>query len=99
MHSKAKMPGLISQLAAFFFFTLASARTQIVTVGINASVTGPPISKYLYGQFLEHIGGIVNNGIWAEMLDDRKVYNPITMHPPAEQTGPSFRRSALRPCV
>jgi alpha-N-arabinofuranosidase len=96
MHSKAKMPGLILQLAALFFFTLASARTQIVTVGINASVTGPPISKYLYGQFLEHIGGIVNNGIWAEMLDDRKFYNPITMHPPAEPTGPSFRRSALR---
>jgi alpha-N-arabinofuranosidase len=45
---------------------------------------------------LEHIGGIVNNGIWAEMLDDRKFYYPITSHPPAEPAGPTWRRTALR---
>src|SRR5437868_9719276 len=67
-----------------------------VEVSINASKTGPPISKYIYGQFLEHIGGIVNNNIWAEMLDDRKFYYPINSHPPAQPTGPSFRRVTLR---
>jgi hypothetical protein len=45
---------------------------------------------------LEHIGGLVNNGIRAEMLDDPKFYNPITPHPPAELAGPAWRRYAFR---
>jgi alpha-N-arabinofuranosidase len=81
-----------------FLSSLSSvlARPQSVHATIDASKTGPPISKYIYGQFLEHIGGIVNNNIWAEMLDDRKFYYPITSHPPAEPTGPARRRTALR---
>ncbi len=39
------------------FSILASAQTQPVTATIDASKTGAPISKYIYGQFLEHIGG------------------------------------------
>jgi alpha-L-arabinofuranosidase len=76
--------------------TISLAQTQQVNVAIDASKTGAPISKYVYGQFLEHIGGIVNNNIWAEMLDDRKFYYPITSHPPAEPPGPAWRRTALR---
>jgi len=95
IHPKVKKPALILLLAALLS-NLALAQTQTVNVTIDASKTGPPISKYIYGQFLEHIGGIVNNGIWAEMLDDRKFYYPIDSHPPAEPTGPSFRRAALR---
>ena len=99
MFSKGRNPTLTTQvllLAVLLFSTLASAQTQPVTTTIDASKTGAPISKYVYGQFLEHIGGIVNNGIWAEMLDDRKFYYPITSHPPAEPTGPAWRRTALR---
>ena len=76
--------------------TFLAAQTQVVHGTIDASKTGTPISKYIYGQFLEHIGGIVNNNIWAEMLDDRKFYYPITSHPPAEPPGPAWRRTALR---
>jgi alpha-N-arabinofuranosidase len=84
-------------LAALLSPTLACAQTQPVTATIDALKTGAPISKYVYGQFLEHIGGIVNNNIWAEMLDDRKFYYPITSHPPAEPAAPNFmRRAALR---
>ena len=84
-------------LAAFLFSTFSSAQTQPVNVTIDVSKTGAPISKYVYGQFLEHIGGIVNNGLWAEMLDDRKFYYPISSHPPAEPAGPPWmRRAALR---
>jgi alpha-L-arabinofuranosidase len=79
------------------FSTLLSAQTKTISATIDVSKTGPPISKNIYGQFLEHIGGIVNNGIWAEMLDDRKFFYPITSHPPAEPATPSgFRRPALR---
>jgi len=84
-------------LMASFISTLAWAQNRPVNATIDASKTGAPISKYIYGQFLEHIAGIVNNGIWAEMLDDRKFYFPITSHPPAEPAGqPGFRRVPLR---
>jgi alpha-N-arabinofuranosidase len=82
---------------ALLLSSFASAQSQPVHATIDASKRGAPISKYIYGQFLEHIGGIVNNGIWAEMLDDRKFYFPITSHPPAEPAGrPGFRRAPLR---
>jgi len=101
VHLNAKGPTVIRQLffpllAALLFSTLAVAQTQPVNTTIDASKMGAPISRYVYGQFLEHIGGIVNSGIWAEMLDDRKFYFPITSHPPAEPPGPSWRRATLR---
>jgi len=48
------------------------------TVTIDANKTGEPISKYIYGQFIEHLGRCIYGGIWAEMLEDRKFYFPIT---------------------
>ena len=58
----------------------------------------PPISKYVYGQFLEHLGGIVNDNLWAEMLDDRKFFDPITSQhsPEAAPTGGPRRRVPRR---
>jgi alpha-L-arabinofuranosidase len=93
---RSKTKNLTLLFAALFFSTLCTAQTQPVHATIDASKTGAPISKYIYGQFLEHIGGIVNNNIWAEMLDDRKFYYPINSHPPAEPSGPTWRRTALR---
>jgi len=49
-----------------------------VTVEINAGQTGEPISKYIYGQFIEHLGRCIYGGIWAEMLEDRKFFYEIT---------------------
>ena len=60
---------------------VASAQAKPVHVEIDASKTSAPISKYIYGQFLEHGGNIVNEGVWAEMLEDRKFYNPISLGP------------------
>ena len=94
MNWKAENP--ILMLLALLFTTLSSAQIQPIQATIDASKTGAPISKYIYGEFLEHIGGIVNNNIWAEMLDDRKFYFPINSHPPAEPSGPTWRRTALR---
>jgi alpha-N-arabinofuranosidase len=84
-------------LVALFSSTSSFAQTRPVNATIDVSRTGTPISKYLYGQFLEHIGALVNNGLWAEMLDDRKFYYPITSPTPAETAAPSqSRRTALR---
>jgi len=47
-------------------------------VEIDAAKTSEPISKYIYGQFIEHLGRCIYGGIWAEMLEDRKFYYPVT---------------------
>lgn len=67
-----------------------------MSAAIHVAKPGSPISKYIYGQFLEHIGGIVNNGLWAEMVEDRKFYYPISSHPPAVPEGPPWMRSAKK---
>ena len=35
------------------------------------------MSKYIYGQFIEHLGRCIYQGIWAEMLEDRKFFWPV----------------------
>jgi len=57
-----------------------SARQPAVT--IQADRTGEPISKYIYGQFIEHLGRCIYGGIWAEMLEDRKFYYPVPAQGP-----------------
>jgi alpha-N-arabinofuranosidase len=52
-------------------------RVQRSSVTIDASRRGTEISKYIYGQFIEHLGRCVYGGIWAEMLEDHKFYFPI----------------------
>jgi alpha-N-arabinofuranosidase len=46
-------------------------------VSINAEKTGKPVSKYIYGQFIEHLGRCIYQGIWAEMLEDRKFFYAV----------------------
>lgn len=51
--------------------------TLEVTANIDAAKTGVPVSKYIYGQFIEHLGRCIYGGIWAEMLEDRKFYYAV----------------------
>ena len=83
----------------------ASAYSQERTVRatIDTTKTGAPISKYIYGQFLEHGGDIVNTGLWSEMLVDRKFFYPVgnsapTPPPVLGNAGgnPRFRRTPTR---
>ena len=50
---------------------------QKISVAIDTDKTGEPISKYIYGQFIEHLGRCIYGGIWAEMLEDRKFFYPV----------------------
>ncbi len=61
-----------------------SASAQPVTATIDASKTGPVISPYVYGQFLEHIGSLVYGSLWSEMIDDRKFYYAVAPKPPGD---------------
>lgn len=76
---------------------MQEAHGQSVVARIDVSKTSPPISKYLYGQFVEHIGNIINSGLWAEMLDDRKFYNATPSVTVQSGNGPRFGRIRLRP--
>ncbi|MGA3284093.1 MAG: alpha-L-arabinofuranosidase C-terminal domain-containing protein [Verrucomicrobiota bacterium] len=66
---------LIVCVCLLFICTSLSAQ---ITVKIDPQKTGTPISKYIYSQFIEHVGRSVNGGLWAEMVVDRKFFFPIT---------------------
>ncbi len=65
---------------------------QQIEVNINTAQTSQPTSKYVFGQFIEHIGSLVYRSLWSEMLDDRKFYYPIV---PQEPQAPGRRRGGF----
>lgn len=66
-----------------------------IVATIDATQVKDPISKYMYGMFIEHIGNLINHSVWSEMLDDRKFYFPIDSKPeprPAGAPNPTRQR-------
>ena len=79
---------------------VASAQSPNATTGkaivatVDATQTAPPVSKYIFGMFIEHIGKTMYGPLWAEMLDDRKFYFPIV----SETRRPACGRAGFRAC-
>lgn len=74
-----KFPKLLRVALCLLALPLASAfGAASIEVKVDATKQGAPISPYIYGQFIEHLGRCIYGGIWAEMLEDRKFYFPIT---------------------
>ena len=70
-----------------------SVSAQPVTARIDATRTGQPISKMIFGGFMEP----ATTRVWAEMLYDRKFFHEITSKPaPPVATGGFGRRGPLR---
>ena len=102
MRTNIFLGGLLITLASF----VVSARTVSaeapappVSATIDASKLGAPISPYVYGQFIEHAGGLIYSSLWCEMLDDRKFYYAVQPPPPDNPNrvpggpgGPGFGR-------
>ncbi len=80
---------LQSSLAAGFAATALPARAAVAATGIAASIdatkTGEPISKYIYGSFSEHIQSFIYDALWAEVLHDRKFYYAVGDQDPSTQ--------------
>lgn len=57
------------------------AQTPAIRAAVDASRTGDPITSYMYGALEEHIGGLINYSLWAEVLDDRKFFYPVDDQP------------------
>jgi alpha-L-arabinofuranosidase len=66
-----------------------------ISVNIDGGQRAAPISKYLYGGFIEHGGTLIYRSLWSELVDDRKFYNAIsskdTEPPPENRPGRPFR--------
>ncbi len=74
----------LTALIAVLLIALAlSANTQTTRVFIDTTRTREPISEYIYGQFIEHLGHCIYGGLWSEMLEDRKFFYPVTGEAPA----------------
>ena len=56
---------------------LLSSRPLRPDVLVDARKILAPMSKYIYGQFIEHLGRCIYQGIWAEMLEDRKFFYAV----------------------
>src|SRR5476651_2618876 len=67
-------------LAIAFLAVVSVVRLSAASIEVNVDTakTGAPICPLIYGQFIEHLGRCIYGGIWAEMLEDRKFYFPIT---------------------
>ena len=55
-----------------------------LSVSINTTQTSDAVTKYEFGQFIEHIVKTMYSSLWAEMIDDRKFFFPITAKEPAQ---------------
>ncbi len=76
---------LVSLVTSMALLTgpMVGASPADVEVSLDLAKTRAPISRYLYGQFIEHLGRCIYGGLWAEMLEDRKFYYPVDGEAPA----------------
>ncbi|PYY02563.1 MAG: hypothetical protein DMG64_11240 [Acidobacteria bacterium] len=81
--------GLISSTLVLSSWSHAQvdAHPSPIVATIDAKQVKDPISKYMYGMFIEHIGNLINHSLWSEMLDDRKFYFPIDSKPETQPAG------------
>ena len=63
------------------FPVVSQAKGAVPQPGIEATVhldqEGTPIHPFIHGMFTELLGNMFENGIWAEMLSDRKFFYPV----------------------
>ncbi len=74
MHNRRRLC-LVPTLIVLF---AAISSAQSVPVTIDSARTGQPITKLIFGGFMEP----ATTGVWAEMLSDRKFFNEINSNPP-----------------
>lgn len=62
---------------------LISSEKISTDLTVDLSLEKEVMPDYIYGQFIEHMGNCIYNGIWAEMLQDRKFW-----YSPADEMSP-----------
>ena len=95
-----KLNSAILSLALLGCLSVAAQQAQPtlpdpLVVTIDTQQTSDSVSKYVFGSFIEHIGTLIYRSMWAELLDDRKFYFPITSsepQTPRQQSGNPMRQ-------
>lgn len=72
----------IAALALQVCLPLASAAKEAapqpaIEATVHLDQEGAPIHPFVHGMFTELLGNMFENGIWAEMLSDRKFFYPV----------------------
>lgn len=86
---RTAMKGTLSASLVSALPSASLAASAGIVAHIDAAQTRPPITKYMYGALIEHIGGLINYSLWAEMLDDRKFFYPVDFQPLPAGTRPT----------
>ncbi len=73
-----KKSAIYYSLILFGGLALSHSYSKPVSITADVNDTGAPIHPFVFGQFIEHLGRCIYGGIWAEMLEDRKFYFPVT---------------------
>src|ERR1051325_5808620 len=94
LQRRVPMRGIQQSFAqAVLIAILAGASSaQPVPVTIDTTRTGLPITKLMFGGFMEP----ATTQLWAEMLADRKFFNEINSKPAPASTGGFGRRGPQR---
>jgi alpha-L-arabinofuranosidase len=74
----------------------SSADGAISAIIDAAKPASSPIAEYIFGGFIEHIGGLINRSLWSEVLDDRKFFRAVDSSPLPEPAGPMARMGRER---
>jgi len=73
------------ELHAMEPLSAGSTSPSFVNAIIDAGKTFTPLNPNLYGLFIEHYGGLVYSSLWAEMIYDRKFYDPVIVRDPNQE--------------
>jgi len=68
---------------------------EVIKAQIDTAQTGTPVSPYIYGGFIEHIGPLIYRSLWSEMIDDRKFYFPISSKDAPQPVGNAARATRM----
>src|SRR5688572_28635937 len=52
-------------VAALASVTASAADTGTIRLGVNAATTGAKIDRHIFGQFAEHLGRGIYEGVWV----------------------------------
>lgn len=74
--------GLATGLVTGLSPAAAYAADPAISTGIDATKKSAPILPYVYGAFIEHIGTLVYDSLWSEVLADRKFYLAVDTQSP-----------------
>ena len=91
---KTRVAPFVAVILSLGFIAAAAAQQaeprvpDRLKVTIDADQTAPPVSKYEFGMFIEHLRTLIYRSLWSEMIDDRKLYFPISSNEPEAPAQP-----------